>query len=188
MSDDYELAHKSSFGRSRDQKSHKGFKKKDSGGKLESGKESDARGTPSGDDSRKPAKGRPTCRYCHKIGHTYETCFRRLRDLDKPTAFISSPPISVMDMGSQSVLSGSKELSTLFESSVSCSNVDYVRAKLKKHGYDGFISLGTVTRLDNNESSKVVILRDTCASRSLMLRSVLPLGREVDDSYRTCAS
>ncbi|KAJ8019561.1 hypothetical protein HOLleu_41205 [Holothuria leucospilota] len=182
MSDDYELAHKSSFGQSRDQKSHKGFKKKDSGGKLGSGKESDTKGTPSGDDSSKPAKGRPTCSYCHKIGHTYETCFKRLRDLDKPTAFISSPPISKMDMGSQSVLSGSKEPSTLFESSVSCSHVDYVRAKLKKHGYDRFISLGTVTRLDNDESSKVVILRDTGASRSLMLRSVLPLGREVDDS------
>lgn len=73
------------------------------------------------------------------------------------------------------MLSDSNDPSRLSESSFSCSHIDKVTAKLKKCGYNHLISLGTVTRPEDNKLSRVIISRGTSASPSLILCRVLAL-------------
>ncbi|PIK33572.1 hypothetical protein BSL78_29612 [Apostichopus japonicus] len=178
VADDYELVHKSSFGQSQNPRVPNYFKGKGKYGRSGEGNDSDTR---RGSFGNAGSRNRPTCSFCHKIGHVYESCFKRLREIEKPTAFIASKQKLIM--GSPLIQPNYVKDNSIFsKSKLSSSQIEKIRANLKPHGYDNFMSVGTVTRPGSNDFSEIHILRDTGASRSLMLRNVFSPSHGVETS------
>ncbi len=94
------------------------------------------------------AKMRPVCAYCKKRGHLINSCF--LLNKKKPKAVVLV-----------------KTSTALQPPQFECMDLDI---------YSPFIMKGAVSLPDSCIKVPVTILRDTAASRSIILQSVLPLS------------
>ena len=183
LADDYELTHKSFFGKQKQGQFRPRFGKKSEGtGNLSPSKKSEEQKPDSSPQSDKPASQKtgqkffsgPTCNYCHKKGHVKSECFalqRKLNQTGKPVGLASikgRPPLDMSD-----------------------GHFDHLHAKVENphdgvlvaepilNGYESFKSEGLVSQTENAVDQKaVVILRDTGAAQSLLLEGVLPLSHE----------
>lgn len=94
------------------------------------------------------ARPRPVCAYCKKRGHLINSCFLLNKKKPKTVALVEKVSTS-----------------NLFQSG--CVDLEI---------YSPFIMKGVVSLSDSDVKVPVTILRDTAASRSIILQSVLPLS------------
>ncbi|XP_073732325.1 uncharacterized protein [Misgurnus anguillicaudatus] len=94
------------------------------------------------------SKVRPVCAYCKKRGHLINSCFLLNKKKSKAVALVKTP------LGSDTLHS-------------ECVDLDI---------YSPFIMKGTVSLPGGDEKVPVTILRDTAASRSIILQNVLPFS------------
>ncbi len=94
------------------------------------------------------AKMRPVCAYCKKRGHLINSCFLLNKNKPKAVALV-------------------KTSTALQPPQFECMDLDI---------YSPFIMKGAVSLPDSCIKVPVTILRDTAASRSIILQSVLPLS------------
>lgn len=184
MADDYELTHKQSFGSDNRHdtsrsKSTKGSKNSERSGdksvqSSDSKTESDptkGKENPTG-VSEKPhwRKNRPVCSFCGKIGHTFERCFKRRDQLEKPIAFIASESCGEVVLPKHNV-----EKNHIVEIPLKVATGEESQVtKPMNNGYEAFMSHGRVSVNGGVDSHKVKILRDTGAAQSLLLKGVVP--------------
>lgn len=148
MADDYELSHKRMFV-SEKRVCHQDSRE-DLGGGVDSGF---SRGVQSRTEksvwlpSRMPSG--PTCHYCKKRGHIKAECWKLQSELGRESG---SKPVGLVSLGSVSEVRDNDGTLDRFQ---------------------GFISEGSV--LVNGKQSPVVVLRDTGASQSLLVDSVVDL-------------
>ena len=104
MADDFELVHKQSFGSdnrhgtSRSKLTKPWLKKGEQTGKTTQSNDSKleldptkGKENPVGSSERSNwRKNRPICSFCGKIGHTFEKCFKRRDQFEKPIALLAS--------------------------------------------------------------------------------------------------
>lgn len=70
--------------------------------------------------------GKPTCTFCSRVGHTYETCYRRERAVVSNVNFVGTPKLNSMP-----VLVGNLNLVAIFDSGAECSVIrESIAAKL----------------------------------------------------------
>ena len=172
MSDDFVLSHKFVFDQSK-QWFRKGSRNKspESESKSTTGSETstsrlDKPDTPAsqGNRSKSSRWERPVCSFCHKIGHTYEKCFKRKNQLEQK-------PVTLVAQRSESSLS------------VAADDNKVLSAR-SNDGYDDFITSGRVAPRDSiSNFTDVCILRDTGAAQSLIVEDVLPSGSSKSQNH-----
>ncbi|XP_059816645.1 uncharacterized protein LOC132388327 [Hypanus sabinus] len=119
------------------------------------------------DEKGKPVKERQfglTCNYCKKPGHVIANCFK-LRKKEKEAV----PDACVQHTEAHVKLQG------LIKTNEALLESDQVRK-----GYDHFVTEGFVSLKEGSTLVPIKILRDTGASQSLMLDSVLKFNEESD--------
>ncbi|KAJ8018540.1 hypothetical protein HOLleu_43415 [Holothuria leucospilota] len=107
---------------------------------------------------------RPVCSFCHKVGHTYENCFKRKNQEGKSVALINQNKVSC----------ATENPVTEFNSDQGQLQMNESLVAKRPEGYDGFISYGSVGRSEACELRQVCILRDTGANQSLIVADALP--------------
>ncbi|XP_059810752.1 uncharacterized protein LOC132383599 isoform X1 [Hypanus sabinus] len=160
LADEYVLIHKNKFPQGRI------FKRKnntETPGKFEIKLEVNEKV----DEKGKPVKERQfglTCNYCKKSGHVIANCFK-LKKKEKEAV----PDACVQHTEAPVKLQG------LINTNEALLESDQVRK-----GYDHFVTEGFVSLKEGSTLVPIKILRDTGASQSLMLDSVLKFNEESD--------
>ena len=116
----------------------------------------------------------PTCAFCHKKGHTISKCFlRESRERGKGEA---------TQRGAINLI-GLKEVPKPNDITGLSTGKMVIGAEPKTGVFDEFLSEGSVSMLDDKGVCKnIVILRDTGAAQSLLLKGVLPLSENSSES------
>ncbi|XP_051888858.1 uncharacterized protein LOC127579869 isoform X2 [Pristis pectinata] len=162
LADDYALTHKSKWGQPKTfQKSYK-----DNPGKPES----KLGGNQKGKDEKKPGLEKPverTCYYCRKPGHVISNCALLKKKKE------AGPNACFQAIKNQKGLGDAVKDQSLQEGKAE--KLEEVRKEFRSYVSEGFVSLN-----DESPQVPVKILRDTGASQSLLLDSVLNFGEESD--------
>ena len=179
LADDFVLTHKKSLsnGGKRGFGSH-GFKSMSNDSEKASGngkEQPKAQGQDRNDSSGGPAVRRgPTCYHCKKPGHIMANCLALKRKREQKEQDIVKPGGLVSVLGSTGITDSSLEM---VKPMVEEKDGDVENSIAK--GYQPFVSKGLVS-VKKSSPVSVAILRDTGASQSLMLSSVVDPD---DDSF-----
>ena len=153
--DDYALTHRGSFSRPNTRNleamNKSGEMKHDHGSGVNPHDKSNSRQS---DNSRVPSG--PTCYYCKRKGHVKTEC-PALAKKTRQNAIVAPPKQKDVDWN-QAVMGQDKVPDV----------------------YEPFVSQGKVSLVGSGEENTVTILRDTGASQSLVLESVLPFSDQSD--------
>ena len=154
--DDYALTHRGSFSRP-NTRSLEATNKAPGETRHDQGSGTnpcDRNGSHQNGNSRVPPG--PTCYYCKWKGHVKTEC-PALAKKTRQNAIVASP--RVKDVNSAHAVVGQEKVPDV---------------------YEPFVSQGTVSLVGSGEENPVTILRDTGASQSLVLDSVLPFSDQSD--------
>ena len=166
LADDYALTHKTSFNTYNRKPKFGSFNPKNSGAKTTNYTQNKSDNDSKGSNVNNPQQHRPPviCDHCKKPGHTKSSCWVLLgrdsffgnRGQTKTVAHVSTKSKEVM----------------VSEEPKSKLAVDVIEEELKPFISKGFVSLVN----DKDTRRPITILRDTAASRSVILENILPFS------------